>query len=582
MKFPEHFTTVDKLNYIERMVLLHSIIYYEMNDSIISDERFNNLAKLLVKKVEKYSGSKLFKQTMYGYVFEDYTDPSTGFYLTSRLKKKDHEYLKLIASHVIERYHQSKKKINPYVYKTEPWKHQKKALAYLYKKDAAALYTDMGTGKTKVMIDLIQSRKFSRVLIVAPKKACDVWEEQIGIHGVDGLWTTHKLSDLSRDKVITLLQETPPCGRGDTPKGIHAFIINYDKVWMEGIDKTLLKYQLDCVICDESHRIKTPKSKCSMYLAKLGKVVPYRYLVTGTPLAEKPTDIFAQYKFLDPSIFGTTIGRFREEYENLDPVMTARIGHRILDKYEPYKNLDQLREKMFSCAFFAESSLELPEQLDIEWKFALPPKTEALYHDFLKEKVAELNGMWLESNNALTTILRLQQITSGYANVEDIETKERQVINIDHCRREELQELLQEFPKGEPIVVFAHYKKDLKNIHRACREIGLTSSEVSGSVDTLKEWKQGLTQVIAVQYSSGSESIDLTRACYAIYYSMTHRLALYEQSRKRIHRPGQTRSVRYYHMIATMRKGQTIDQKIYNSHKLKKDIVDYVMDQGWS
>lgn len=318
-----------------------------------------------------------------------------------------------------------------------------------------------------------------------------------------------------------------------------------------------------------------------MYLARLGKVVPNRYLVTGTPLAENPTDVYAQYKFLDPSIFGTNLGRFREEYEVLDPVATARIGHRVLDKKNPYKNLEQLHDKMFSCAFYIESSVQLPEQTDIEWKFEMPTKTEKLYHQVFKEKVAELNGMWLESDNILTTILRLQQITSGYATVEDIETKEKKIINVDHARVEELIELIDLLPQDEPIVIFAVYKKDLKNIHKACEKLGIKSSEVSGSVDTLSDWKSGKTRILAVQYSSGSESIDLTRARYCIYYSFTQRLALYEQSRKRIHRPGQTRPVFYYHMIETMKKGITIDQKIYQALKNKKDIVEYVMEKGW-
>jgi len=199
----------------------------------------------------------------------------------------------------------------------------------------------------------------------------------------------------------------------------------------------------------------------------------------------------------------------------------------------------------------------------------------------LKEKVAEMNGMWLESNNALTTVLRLQQITSGYACVENIDTKEKKVLNVDNARREEFMELLQEFPVEEPIVVFAHYKKDLKNIKKACKELGYSYSEVSGSVDTLKEWKQGKTKVLGVQYSSGSESIDLTRARYCVYYSLTQRLALYEQSRKRIHRPGQTKPVVYYHLIERMKKGFTIDQKIYEALKSKQDVVDYVMSAGW-
>lgn len=470
-----------------------------------------------------------------------------------------------------------------FIYKTEPWKHQKKALSYLYRRDTAALYTDMGTGKTKIMIDLIQSRGFKRVLVVAPNKACEVWEEQIGIHGVSGIFSVFRLNHLSSGKVIEQLNKIPKSGKISAKSETYVFIINYEKVWRKGIDTLLLKKSLgiDCVICDESHRIKTPRSKCSMYLARLGKVVPHRYLVTGTPLAENPTDVFAQYKFLDPTIFGTNLGNFRDEYEVIDPIMTARIGHRILDKEHPYKNLDKLHEKMFSCAFYIESSVELPEQTDIEHKFTMPPKTEKLYHQVFKEKVAEMNGLWLSSDNVLTTVLRLQQITSGYAAVENIDTKEQKILNVDHARMEALKSLLEDFPEGEPVVIFARFKKDLKNIHKVCRELGLKSSEVSGSKDTLKEWKSSATQILAVQYSSGSESIDLTRARYCIYYSQTQRLALYEQSRKRIHRPGQTRPVVYYHMIETMKKGLTIDEKMYQALMTKQDIVKYVMEKGW-
>ena len=470
-----------------------------------------------------------------------------------------------------------------FVYKTEPWAHQLKALSYLCQRDTAALYTDMGTGKTKVMIDLIQTRGFKRVLVVAPNKACEVWEQQIAIHGIQSKFCVLRLNSFSTEKVIELLSAQAKNWKIGMQEWTSVFIINYEKVWRKGIDRIFLskRFGLDCVICDESHRIKTPTSKCSRYLSRLGKIVPHRYLVTGTPLAENPTDVYAQYKFLDPSIFGTNFGNFRDEYEVIDPILTARIGHRILDKTTPYKNLDKLREKMFSCAFYIESSIELPEQTDIVREFKMPTKTEALYHQVLKEKVAEMNGMWLESNNALTTILRLQQITSGYACVENIETKEKKVLNVDNARREELRALLEEFPKDEPIVVFAHYKKDLKNIRKTCAELDYSYSEVSGSVDTLKDWKSGKTKVLGVQYNSGSESIDLTRARYCVYYSLTQRLALYEQSRKRIHRPGQSRPVVYYHLIETIKKGFTIDQKIYAALQSKQDIVEYVMEKGW-
>lgn len=469
-------------------------------------------------------------------------------------------------------------------FKTKPWEHQKKALRYLMKRDAAALYTDMGTGKTKVMIDLIQNRGFKRVLVVAPNKACEVWEEQISIHGIDGVFSVFRLNNLSKAKVISTLNKIPKWRRGGLQNETYVFIINYEKVWRDDIDRIFLRktFGIDCVICDESHRIKSPRSQCSRYLAKLGGIVSHKYLVTGTPLAENPIDIYAQYRFLDPTIFGTNFTAFRDEYENLDVDLSVKVGFRMLDKHQPYKNLDKLREKVYSCAFYIESSVELPAQNDRIWEFKMPQKTEKLYHEVLDEKAAELNGKYMLSSNALTLVLRLQQITSGYLTVEDFDTKEKSIINVDHARREEFIEMLQMFPEGEPIVVFANYTKDLKNIRLMCKQNNIRYSELSGKIDTLEDWKKGRTRVIGVQYSSGSESIDLTRARYCIYYSLPRRLALYDQSRKRIHRPGQTRPVYYYHMIAKTKTGKTIDEKMFKALKQKKEIVDYVMKEGWN
>ena len=468
-------------------------------------------------------------------------------------------------------------------FKTKPWEHQKKALKYLMKHDAAALYTDMGTGKTKVMIDLIQNRGFKRVLVVAPNKACEVWEEQISIHGLDDLFSVFRLNNLSKTKVISILNKVPKWRRGGVQDETYVFIINYEKVWRDGIDRILLRktFGIDCVICDESHRIKSPRSQCSRYLSKLGKVSAHRYLVTGTPLAENPIDIYAQYRFLDPTIFGKNFTAFRDTYENLDVELSMKMGIRMLDKHEPYKNLEDLREKVYSCAFYIESSVELPIQNDRYWYFKMPAKSEALYRSVLKEKAAELNGKYMLSSNALTLVLRLQQITSGYLAVEDFETKEKSIVNIDHARREEFIQLLHMFPENEPIVVFANYTKDLKNIRLMCKQNKISYSELSGNTDTLQDWKNGKTRVIGVQYSSGSESIDLTRARYCVYYSLPRRLALYDQSRKRIHRPGQERPVYYYHMLAVMSRGVTIDEKMFRALQQKKEIVDYVMKEGW-
>ena len=91
MKVNENWTTVDKLNYLERMILIHSYLYYEMNENIIGDDRYDKISRLLAKKVERYRDTKLNK-TMYGYVFKDF-EGSTGFDLFYKLKSKDRKYI---------------------------------------------------------------------------------------------------------------------------------------------------------------------------------------------------------------------------------------------------------------------------------------------------------------------------------------------------------------------------------------------------------------------------------------------------------------------------------------------------------
>lgn len=109
MKFPDTFTLVDKLNYLQRMVLLHSIIYYDLDENVISDDYYNKLSRLLAKKVTQYKDKSVFRKTMYWYVFEDYEDGSTGFNLMRKLKKKDYSYLYTLATHVIHRYKEEKR-----------------------------------------------------------------------------------------------------------------------------------------------------------------------------------------------------------------------------------------------------------------------------------------------------------------------------------------------------------------------------------------------------------------------------------------------------------------------------------------
>lgn len=469
-------------------------------------------------------------------------------------------------------------------FKTKPWIHQKKALAYLYKRDVGALYTKMGSGKTKVMIDLIRNREFKRVVIVAPKKACQVWEDEIKIHGLRSKFRVFNLVGMkAEEKVMLLKRNLQWKDLEHSERSVsNVIIINYESIWRPPLSNYLLRKTtgIDTVICDESHRIKSPSSKCSRYLARIGKIAQHRYLLTGTPLAENPMDVYAQYRFLDPSIFGTNFVDFCNEYQNIDPILTSKIGYTILDKKKPYKNLEELRKKMFSVAFCCEPSIQLPSEHSRSLKFTLEDEVDKYYTELEKEGILELKEGVQDTESVLALILREQQLTSGFIpiNKEDGSTK---IVELSNKRMKILYRLLKTEIKEEPVVIFAKFKKDLKNIELVCNKLGIGYSELSGTKDTLKIWKEGKTQVLAVQYTSGSESINLTRAHYCIYYSLHHSLALYLQSKKRIHRPGQTKPCVYYHIIATRPKSKrnTIDEDIIKALRDKKNIVDYIMNK---
>lgn len=463
---------------------------------------------------------------------------------------------------------------NNFIMKTKPWEHQLRALSYLYERDAAALYTKPGSGKTKVFIDLIINRGFKRVLVVAPKKACDVWPSQFKLHAGLGPDTVIPLQHLSgaQKKIELNLAMNQPKDK------LLVFICNYDSVWRKPVDRIWFykKLGLDCVICDESHRIKSPSSKCSRFLGRLGKIIPHRYLLTGTPLAENPMDVYAQYRFLDPAIFGEKYYEFCDFYQNVDPYLTARVGHTILDKHKPYKNLSVLREKMFSCAFYMKSTVKLPKTTRMVIKIPMDTATENIYKELESEGAIEFEEGFMTVENVLAMIIRKQQVTSGYLPLE-YDDGSKELKRISTYRRTFLLHFLQSLPEDEPVVVFAKFKKDLYAIRKVAEKLGCGYSEVSGAIDTLKEWQEGKTRIIGVQYTAGAESIDLTRSHICIFYTLDHSLAKYEQARKRVHRPGQESPCLYYHFVATMSSGKTVDQEILQCWKNKEEYIQAVM-----
>jgi SNF2 family DNA or RNA helicase len=459
----------------------------------------------------------------------------------------------------------------------DAWNHQKQAFWFAYDLNACLLALGMGCGKTKVTVDLIQNRRHKLTLVVGPNKVIvnDVWGKEFQKHCVIPC-IVKSLEASSVSGKVALARKTIEQARVRNLPCILA--VNYESLWREpfgpsydasgrliapGFAKSA---GFDFLVCDESHRAKSPKGKSSVFLAELAKVIPHRLLLTGTPMPHSPLDIWAQYRILDPAIFGESYFRFRHRYANMGGYQSRQVVG--------YKNQDELNKKFYTVAIKIESDvLDLPPEQDMTLYCELSRDAQKVYDSLHKDFCAQVQGGTVTAKNALEKILRLQQLTGGYLPVDvegDIQKKQ-----IDTAKSDLLADTLEDLPINEPVVVFCRFTADIGQVKKVAESQGRRFAELTGKADNLKEWQAGKADILAVQIDAGGEGVDMTRSRYAFYYSIGYSLGKYLQSRARIHRPGQTKPTIFYHLIAK----KTIDERIFSALSKKQDVIKAVLDE---
>lgn len=455
---------------------------------------------------------------------------------------------------------------------TPMWPHQRAALKFMMTHDVGALFTKMGSGKSKVVIDLIQNKKWDKVLILCPIQVGANWKNQISIHQPKLQSLVLETCGMSVSKKSTLLSKNT---------GGVIFVCNYESIWREPLRDKILNTEWDAVICDESHRIKAPGSKVSRFLALLGKRVDNKYILTGTPLGNSPLDIYGQYRFIDPSIFGTNFGSFMSKYAY---TRTLDTGVAVVDtkRKNPYKNLDDLKEKMYSIAFNVNVDQDLPEVQHVDVCYNIPPKTLEIYNKIRNDGVIMLKDKFVQAKNVLGVMITLQEVASGFVGTKSLDDpRKQQITEIDNNRLKTLENLLLGLDPDEPIVIFTKFRHDVSSISKLLDSIGRTHAELSGSANELSKWQEGKAAVLVSNIVSGSDGIDLTRAHYCVYYNHSWSLTNYHQSLKRLHRPGQRHQVIYYYIKLTLPGNQrSMDEIILGALKRNKDILQAIIEDG--
>jgi SNF2 family DNA or RNA helicase len=436
----------------------------------------------------------------------------------------------------------------------DSWPWQLQAYHFAKPQPATMLAMKMGRGKTKVAIDLIWNRNHRRTLVICPNKVQDVWAFELQKYAAMDDYLVHsngKGTTVKRAQAIAqFLLDAERLGKRAV------VVINYEAAWHEALAKVIAAAKFDFIILDESHRIKTPSGRASQFFSKIGDKTPYKLCLTGTPMPHSPLDIFGQYRFLDKGIFGTSFVSFRARYA----VMGGYGGYEV----KGYQREAELRDRFERIAFQCEADIGLADPIHIIRHITLEPKTQAVYNQMHRTFTAHVKDGTVTAANALSRLLRLQQITSGYLPVE-----EGQATQIGTEKRDELADILQDLDEREPVAVFCRFRHDLDQVKAAVEASGRKYAELSGRANELKAWQDGEADVLGVQIQAGKEGVSMVRARYCIYYSIGYSLGDYEQSLARLQRPGQTSQVTYIHLVAR----DTVDEKVYDALEKRKEVI---------
>jgi len=468
-----------------------------------------------------------------------------------------------------------------YKFKTKPYEHQLKALEMSWNREVFAYFMEMGTGKSKVLLDniamLYDAGKIDGVLIIAPKGVYKNWyDSEIPIHMVDHiqrkmvLWQA-VINQKQQQKLDTLFK---------SETDLHILIMNVEafstKKGLNFASKFLLSHKA-LVAVDESTTIKNPGAKRTKNILRLSNMSKYRRILTGSPVTKSPLDLYTQCLFLDPYLLDhASYYSFRTRYAIM---RTANFNGRSVNIVVGYHNLEELAEKLkpFSYRILKDDCLDLPPKTFMKRVIQLTPEQKKVYAQMKSMALAELKGKMITTVNVITQLMRLQQITCGHFKADDGSFQE-----IKNNRVDELMDLIEEI-EGKT-VIWAHWQKDVQIIKETlikkygkCSVVdyyGLTPQDERQ--ENIKNFQQRAeVRFFVGTPQTGGYGITLTAASNMIYYSNGYDLEKRLQSEARIDRIGQEKPMTYIDILAE----DTIDEKIVKSLRKKVNIATEIMGE---
>jgi SNF2 family DNA or RNA helicase len=477
--------------------------------------------------------------------------------------------------------------IEKYPFKNKPFVHQAAYLQRFWQYPTSALFAEMGTGKSFMLINnaamLYDKGKINAMLIVAPKGVYRNWyRSEIPKHMPEHIsykmacWnpTPRKAEKMEMDAMFNAVDD------------MRILIMNIEAFSTEKgqqFAKVFLRVTDAFMAIDESTTIKTPTAKRTKAIVKIGKDARYRRIATGSPVTKSPLDLYSQCDFLGEDCLNySSYYAFQARYAVL---VERKMPTHTFKQVVGYRHLDELKDKLDRFAFRVtkDECLDLPDKIYLRRDVELTSEQKKAYDQMKLMALSVLDEGLVSTNNALTQLMRLHQIVCGYVKLDD-----GQELDLPNNRLSELMDLLAE--SDGKVIIWANYRKNIQDIKLAIqKEYGMTSVATYYG-DTAAEDRQDIVDKFSDPKSelrffvgnptTGGYGLTLVSSHTVVYFSNSFDLEKRLQSEDRAHRIGQTEKVTYIDLIAT----STVDEHIVKALRNKINIASAVLGEdikGW-
>lgn len=471
-----------------------------------------------------------------------------------------------------------------YKFKHRPYAHQLTALEKSWNKEEYALFCEMGTGKSKILIDnfsmLYDQGKIDAVLVVAPKGVYKNWQKkEIPEHLPE-----HIVADIivwSPNHTKKQLEHLDLAFKDDD--NLKILVMNVEAFSTDKGLQFAMKFlsRKKCFMAiDESTTIKNRGAKRTKNIVKAGELAKFRRIATGSPITKTPMDLYSQCDFLDPHLLG--FGSFFTFQSRYCKIWRRSVGSHSFNQVVGYQNLDELTDKLdrFSYRILKKDCLDLPEKIYIKRTVELTAEQRRVYEQLKAIALAVLQEGVVTAANALTQILRLQQVCSGF-----VKTDDGKIQILPSEKLTELMEVLEEV--DGKVIIWANYTHDIEAITKELAKKYGPETVRSYYGDTKADDRQQIVtdfqdpdnplRFFVGQPRTGGYGLTLTEAKTVIYYSNSYDLEVRLQSEDRAHRIGQKNNVTYIDIVTE----GTVDEKILHALRGKIDVAATVLKEGY-